>query len=183
MSDEGIFCDVAKSNKEIAFEYFIDVLRDHNGGDCRDFSTVKLLKLLFLTVGLSSSEEELQKPISLINIFNKFVAMPFGPVESDIYNYIQLDQLTYQITPSGCTKKNDSEPVSISQEIKELIDNGISYLLKKNPEILHSEPFELVEITHKWSCWQICFEFALRNGKKSFPIPPELISRSVKYYR
>lgn len=181
MSEEDNSSSEFNSTKKAAFEYFIDVLTQHNGGNCQDFSTVKVLKLLFLAVGLASSEENLKKDVSLINIFNSFVAMRFGPVESDIYNYIKRDQLIYQISPKGCQKKENAVPSALSDEIKELIDKAVNYLLGKNSEILSAHAFELVDITHKWSCWQICYAMARENKVNRCPIPSRAICLSIKY--
>ncbi len=181
MSEEDNSSSEFNSTKKAAFEYFIDVLTQRNCEDCQDFSTVKVLKLLFLAVGLASSEEDLKKDVSLINIFNNFVAMRFGPVESDIYNYIKRDQLIYCITPTGCIKKENAVQSELSDDIKELIESAVADLLNKNSKILSAQPFELVDITHKWSCWQICYEMARNNNQNMSPIPSELICLSVKY--
>ena len=40
------------------FEYLIDCLYRRNNGVLNDFTTLKLIKLLFLVVGVSSTEQE-----------------------------------------------------------------------------------------------------------------------------
>ena len=83
--------------KKAYFEYLIDSLIQRNNCSFDGFTTLKLIKLLFLVVGVSSTEQER----GLTTIFDKFVAMPYGPVESDIYNCIQNNALTkYSITSS-----------------------------------------------------------------------------------
>lgn len=166
-------------NKNICFEYLIDVLAKKNKNGLIGFSTLKLIKLLFFVVGVSSSE----KNEGLTSIFDNFVAMPFGPVESDIYNEVQHNRLQkYLITSSKCDLKKDIK-ISISRADKEQIENAVNLLLTKNPNILNCEPFELVDITHKWSCWQICFDLALSLNKRSVKIPSRMIQKSIKYYQ
>jgi hypothetical protein len=166
--------------KSACFEYLVDILAEKNNG-LQGFSTLKLIKLLFLTVGVSSSE----KKQDLTTIFNKFVAMPFGPVESDVYNDIRYDKLKkYSITSSECRIKDGNETdLVVNETDKACIRKSVDSLLTKNPNILNCEPFELVDISHKWSCWQICFELALSLGRRSIDIPSRMIQKSVRYYK
>ena len=86
-------------DKILFFEYFIDSLSERNNNSFKGFTTLKLIKLLFLTVGVSSTEDDR----GLTTVFNNFVAMPYGPVESDIYDTIRTDGLSkYNITSSQC---------------------------------------------------------------------------------
>lgn len=166
--------------KKAYFEYLIDKLSQENGGCFKDFTTLKLIKLLFLAVGISSTDEKK----GLTEIFDKFVAMPYGPVESDIYTAIQTDALAkYKITSSQCSIKNPYANTTLNTNQKKDIDDAIVLLLKRNPYILRCQPFELVDITHKWSCWRICYDIALGNNKHSIGIPSGMIQRSVKYYQ
>ena len=164
--------------KKAYFEYLIDSLIQRNNCSFDGFTTLKLIKLLFLVVGVSSTEQER----GLTTIFDKFVAMPYGPVESDIYNFIQNNALTkYSITSSQCKIKNVNTNTNLHDNQRQAIDNAIDLLLEKNPRILQCQPFELVDITHKWSCWRICYDWALE--KKSIGIPSRMIQNSVKYYQ
>ncbi|WP_276912014.1 type II toxin-antitoxin system antitoxin SocA domain-containing protein [Hallella colorans] len=166
--------------KKAYFEYLIDSLIQRNNCSFAGFTTLKLIKLLFLVVGVSSTEQER----GLTTIFDKFVAMPYGPVESDIYNFIQNNALTkYSITSSQCKIKNVNTNTNLHDNQRQAIDNAIDLLLEKNPRILQCQPFELVDITHKWSCWRICYNWALENRKKSIGIPSRMIQNSVKYYQ
>lgn len=162
------------------FEYLIDCLYRRNNGVLNDFTTLKLIKLLFLVVGVSSTEQER----GLTDIFDNFVAMPYGPVESDIYNAIQSNKLSkYCITSSQCKIKDGNAIINLDDNQRQTIDRAITLLFKKNPNILQCQPFELVDITHKWSCWRICYDIALANGKHSIGIPSRMIQKSVKYYQ
>lgn len=110
--------------------------------------------------------------------------MPYGPVESDIYDTIRTDGLSkYNITSSQCAIKNSNANTTLDEDSKQIIDNAIKLLFERNPEILSCQPFELVDITHKWSCWKICYDVALANGKHSISIPSRMIQNSIKYYQ
>lgn len=166
--------------KRAYFEYLIDSLSQRNNSSFNDFTTLKLIKLLFLVVGVSSTDQE----TGLTEIFDNFVAMPYGPVESDIYNAIQTDALAkYRITSSQCNIKNANANICLDSCQRQAIDDAIDLLLEKNPHILQCQPFELVDITHKWSCWRICYDIALGNNKHSIGIPSRMIQKSVKYYQ
>lgn len=166
--------------KNIYFEYLIDSLSQRNNNSFDGFTTLKLIKLLFLVVGVSSTDQNR----GLTEVFDNFVAMPYGPVESDIYNAIQKNELNkYNITPSQCKIKNPNAIIRLDNHQKKVIDDAIDLLLEKNPRILQCQPFELVDITHKWSCWRICYDVALANNRHSINIPSRMIQKSIKYYQ
>lgn len=166
--------------KNVYFEYLIDSLSQRNNNSFDGFTTLKLIKLLFLVVGVSSTDQNR----GLTEVFDNFVAMPYGPVESDIYNAIQKNELNkYNITPSQCKIKNPNATIRLDNHQKKVIDDAIDLLLEKNPRILQCQPFELVDITHKWSCWRICYDVALANNRHSINIPSRMIQKSIKYYQ
>lgn len=166
-------------NKILFFEYFVDALVRKNNNTTDTFTAPKIIRLLFLTVGLYSTDENKQ----LTEIFNKFVAKPFGPVEEDVCEFIAADILSkYTINKSGCYIKNDCISIDLDNDSKEVVDDAINLLLEKNPEILSYQPTELVDIVQKWSCWKICYDVALTNGNFNIIIPTKMIRNSVKYY-
>ena len=61
---------ILTNTKNDCLEYLIDVLARKNNDNFRDFSTLKLVKLLFFVVGASCSEEDR----GLTSIFDNFVA-------------------------------------------------------------------------------------------------------------
>lgn len=169
------------NTKYNCFEYMIDKFAAIENGDLLSFTRLKVLKLLFFVTAISS---EKSKKDNLLSIFDNFVAMPYGPVESDIYNCITQKQLNkYDISSNSCSLKQDTIEQNISDDLKLSIDNSIESLLKENPKILSYSPFELVDLSHKWSCWEICFEVAKQNKKASISMPSESIINSVKYYK
>lgn len=168
------------NTKNDCLEYLIDVLAKKNNDNFSDFSTLKLVKLLFFVVGVSCSEEV----PGLTSIFDNFVAMPYGPVESDVYNSIQKKQLRkYEITSSGCFLKDGRVKIVIDENKQTKIEEAVEKLLSKNQTIIKSMPFDLVDISHKWSCWKVCYNVALAMNKHSMNIPIPLIRKSVKYYK
>ena len=76
-------------NKVLFFEYFVDALIRKNNNKTDTLTVPKIIRLLFLTVGLYSTD----KNKLLSKVFNKFVAKPFGPVESDVCEFIAADIL------------------------------------------------------------------------------------------
>lgn len=167
-------------NKILFFEYFVDALIRKNNNKTDTLTTQKIIRLLFLTVGLYSTDENKL----LTEVFNKFVARPFGPVEEDVCEFIAADILSkYSFTNSTCNIKNDGINIELDNDSKRVVDDAINLLLEKNPEILSYQPTELVDIVQKWSCWKICYDIALTNGNFNIIIPSRLIRNSVKYYK
>lgn len=178
-----------KNNKVLYFEYTIYRLSEwvkKNNPKCTHpefiFSKLKALKLLFFVAAVGADANNNK----LLNIFNKFYAMPYGPVESDIYNSI-LNHTTqiYDILDRGTLKKSN---VSISifhylnRDIKNNIDANIELLLKNNPDIINLPPYKLVDISHKWSVWINAMNIANILGKKSELMNTDDIISSSKFY-
>ncbi len=109
--------------------------------------------------------------------------MPYGPVESDIYNKILVDGLKkYTITPTGCITKTDYEELCVAEDVREEISNAIDRLCEINPSFFEYTAFQLVDISHKWSCWRICHTVALEKKKYSISMPSTIIENSTKFY-
>ena len=146
--------------------------------NCTGFTILKSLKLLFFISSVSTERDR-----NLLRIFNRFVAMPYGPVESDIYNKILVDGLKkYTITPAGCVLKTVHEELCVDKDIREEISNAIDRLCDINPSFFEYTAFQLVDISHKWSCWRICHSVALEKNKYSISMPSSVIENSTKFY-
>lgn len=163
-----------------AFEYFVfkltDWYKEAYGSDTiegNDLSKLKIFKLHFFTTAITTSVSE----DGLLGVFNKFYALPFGPVESDVYN--DLGELRYfQISRSNLTLKGDIDIVDISSTVdKQLIDTAIDKIKTRYFNLIKASAFDLVDLSHKWSCWSIVFDFAKRNSNFSHQIPNELIKQ------
>lgn len=80
------------SKKEQAFEYLVPQIAkwwvEQNPSkkfEDNDLSTLKILKLLFFISAVKSNREN----DGLLNIFDRWVAMPYGHIERDVYQMIK----------------------------------------------------------------------------------------------
>lgn len=176
-------------NKVLYFEYtiykLIEWVKKNNPSLTHpesSFTKLKALKLLFFVAAVNSSN----KSHILLDIFNNFYAMPYGPVESDIYNSI-LHKLTkyYNILDIGTQIKSNAERsvfYGLDNNVKKEIDKNIELLLEKNPKIIELPPYKLVDISHKWSVWINSMSIANILGKKSEHMTINEIIASSKFY-
>lgn len=156
--------------KKSAFEYLLNGLLEWFSNvtlykNSSSFSRVKVLKLLFFVAAIKDS-----KGNDLLDIFDKFYAMPHGPVESDIYNYMSRDELKYYSFNEIYLKPKQVYSVNsenLPLEIRTRIDNAIKCLRLENPLIINKGAFELVEISHKWIVWKNSMKIAELGGKSS----------------
>lgn len=163
-----------------AFEYFVFKLTEwyKEAYECgnlegNDLSKLKIFKLHFFTTAITASPTE----NGLLGVFDEFYALPFGPVESDVYS--NLDDLEYfRITNSTLVLKQELNVDDIcSTEFKEQIDTAVTKIQSAYFNLIKASAFDLVELSHKWSCWSIVFDFAKRKQSLSAKIPPELIKQ------
>ncbi|KUY28525.1 type II toxin-antitoxin system antitoxin SocA domain-containing protein [Elizabethkingia ursingii] len=170
-------------DKKIAFEYFVNKLytwydSQFNSVENNDFSTLKVLKLLFFCSAIEASEDE--KSL-LDDPFNNFYAMPYGHVESDIYNSIRKKELSYfTIDNTNTVLKNAPNFDGLSNEIKKNIDSSFSKLLEINDHLFLMTPLELVELSHLWYSWRYYYSQAKEGGAFSAKIPNSIIKSEEK---
>lgn len=175
---------VNMSIKKSSFEYllnrllkwFEEVAPQKN---VASFTRVKTLKLLFF---VSAIKDENGK--DLLDIFDKFYAMPHGPVESDIYNLMSKNTLDYfsfaDIYMS--IKKDYKEPEFLDKNIISRIDNAIYRIRVLNPGIITLGAFDLVDISHKWSVWKNSMRVAELLGKSSQLMPVDGIRSNIQIF-
>lgn len=171
-------------DKTVAFEYFVDKLYswyEHTVGNVQenDFSTLKVLKLLFFCSAIEAEEEDddtlLDKP------FDNFYAMPYGHVESDIYNSIRKYELKYYRIDNKKTIQNVTPDfITLSPDIKNRIDSSFDKLLEENSELFRMTPLELVELSHVWYSWKYYYSKAKQIGSFSAKIPNHIIKSEDK---
>ncbi len=164
-----------------SFEYIIDLLSEQQGIALGTLGVLSLLKILFFVVGASCNRDE----EGLTQVFDNFYAMPYGPVESDIYNAIKQQNgriNKYSIRGGQTVLNSEYEDMSLSEEQKKRLARGVDALLAENPQILSYSPFELVEISHYWNCWYSIYSEALHEGVRSKRMPGIFIQYSNKYY-
>ncbi|MDR1717347.1 MAG: SocA family protein [Prevotella sp.] len=174
-------------SKILAFGYmtslFLDWYREENEIEniqdcCSAFSKLSLLKLLFLGAAIKTDEDS-----DLLDVFNNFSALPYGPVESDVYNGIIEDNIPrYTIGDRSIQIKENDPIINIQEELRLRIDNSINTLRNTNPNLINSDAFELVEITHKWKSWADAYSFAEFLGQRGYTMRVDEIKNDPNQY-
>ena len=144
-----------------------------------DFNKLKVLKLHFFVSAISSNENDL----GLLKIFDKFCAMPYGHVESQVYD--NLKHSIIQISRNGIENLAELQNIDfpdVEENIKDQINEAISKLKDANPSLINYSPFMLVDLSHAWSSWRTMYRLAKQLGKSSIAIPTHMIQREEKMY-
>lgn len=178
--------------KLLAFEYVLMNLlkwkeEAYVNSRGNDLSTLKSIKLLFFVTAVNAKENN---PNMLLNsAFNNFVAMPYGHVESGIYeeirirngklNYYQINNTNTVPLPNVNLKELETK---ISGTIKSEILKSISDLKKMNFDLINLSAYELVDLSHNWYSWKKTFSRAEMVGSSSAPIPKEVIIQEDKFF-
>jgi uncharacterized phage-associated protein len=170
--------------KIIAFDYFVYKLqqwfyRRNSLGTENDLSKLKVIKLLFFTVAISANRDE----DGLLTTFDNFVALPYGHVESDIYERMHTSDY-FIIDKQGLSSKADFniEAINTRPALKSQIDKAISNLEVVNKELISYKAFDLVDISHKWNSWKTMYQLARKSGRYSMKIPNEMIKTELKTF-
>lgn len=167
------------ADKKKYFEYFLDKLYTMKGED-NDLSILKVLKLLFFTTAVDT--EHGGTNILIDDIFTNFSAMPYGHVESDIYD--KRDELDNFIVD---TKKTERKGIVDHQGLDghktRAIDDALRMLGQKNNEIFDESAFSLVELSHQYDSWIMNYNKAKSQGIFSHPIDAEKIKTEDKFYK
>lgn len=169
--------------KNRVFEILVFRLIDWYGNNSvrtnlESFTKLKLQKLLFLVSAATATIDHRR----LLGVFDNFYAMPYGPVESDIYNTMVRDGFEYiSFTNDYIEIKGELNASGFDCE-KALIEEAILLLQSRNPRLIHYTAAQLVEITHKWTSWKYAFEIATLLGKGSAKIDIDSICNDYKIY-
>lgn len=149
--------------------------------DTNSLNKLKIIKLHFFVSAINSKENE------ILNIFNRFYAMPYGHVESDIYE--KLSELKrFEISSYKTIIKKDylqnlqNSFNDLDPKIKENVDKAISDLRNQNSDLINYTAFDLVELSHSYFSWKTIFNLAQSKGKYSELIPSSLIIQEPKYF-
>ena len=186
-----IFMDI--NLKITYFDYFVSCLMAHNApsevtkfedrvrtqfAKGRSISKLKAFKLLFFTVAIDNKEWTL-----LDEVFDNFYALPYGPVESDIYDNLDMLQ-NYQLQGNNLTLKTtvDFSYSNCESHYKTLIKSSVDKLGESYPQLLSMSAIELVELSHKSDCWQIAISQATAIGSSSRKMNSSLIKQSRIYF-
>lgn len=178
---------MSTETKLAAFDYVVTRLREWYGeenGDWNnnDLSRLKITKLLFFVTAVTTSEAE----AGLLNTFDKFTAMPYGHVESEIQDHMH-ESSKYSISTKNASFKEgitaeNAEGID-SKELRQSIDNAVSNLKQINKDLITYDAFRLVDLSHRWQSWKTVFSIAKKNGKFSMPIPNSMIMVEPKIFK
>ncbi len=146
------------------------------------FSKLQLQKLLFL----ASAQEATLHYHPMLDIFDRFYALKYGPVEMDVYDAMtqgSFESLNFGERFCEIHDKNTIHFDSLPEERKTTIVNAINMLKKKNQNYVLKDPFELVEITHGWTVWQIAMMVAdMSNSKMERMSTSDICNSTQKIY-
>ena len=145
--------------KEQLFEYFVVQLDKWkkevitNSGS--SFSKLQLQKLLFL---VSAQDSTLQFH-PMLDIFDRFYALKYGPVEMDIYD--AMTQGSFKALSFGermCEIHHEKTSYfdNIPEDQRAIVDDAIKKLRIRNPYYILKDPFESSSTIpfkcDKWPC-------------------------------
>jgi len=146
-----------------------------------DLSRLKLTKLLFFVSAVTARQDE----YGLLNTFDKFAALPYGHVESDIQDNM-LESSNFLITKDILSFRpgiqNYGRSPALNENLETQVDEAVRSLKAKNPDLITYSAFDLVELSHRWQSWKTIFALAKQNGKLSMQIPREMIMSEPKIF-
>lgn len=176
------------TQKYMLFEYMIDGIIDwynevEQGVDI--YNELNRLKLIKLNFFISAASTEGKKE-GLLAYFDDFRAMPFGHVESQIYDQVKSfssEPRKYHLGKFNIQEVTvSSDYYSDIESYKPFIDDAIVLLRRKNENLVKYKSFDLVELSHEWASWRLVFNIAKSKGLNSMPIPKEIIINENKFY-
>lgn len=173
------------AKKKSLFEYFvfkIEEWRKECGPQYSDALTkLRLQKILFLAAAVNAQYEK----HVLLDVFDSFHALPYGPVEMDIYDAMNTNSFeNIRFNGNNCELlgiNNDCWD-TIDANLREEIDLAIKMLREIRIDYPWISVFSLVDITHRWSAWKVAMEFADIIGAKSARLTTDDILTSSKYF-
>lgn len=146
-----------------AFDYMLHLFEEwrdnHETIKGKPFPKLTAMKLLFLAAAPKKDRGD-----DLLDIFDNFYAMPYGPVESDVYNAMCKDKLpSFSVKYRSIEPREGAEPYNAKRyncKLYHRVRNAVNDLREKNEKLVLLNAFELVEITHRWSSWNRAMDFA-----------------------
>jgi len=144
-----------------------------------DLSLLKVLKLIFFTCSISSKYGD-----NLLSRGFNFVAMPFGHVESQVYDLYKEGVFIDIIDTKHISPNTLSEHifVSLDMELRLLIDRSVNDLISINRNLIYESASALVNLSHKHSSWINNFNLAKAHSQYSQPIDNQEIINEEKFY-
>lgn len=170
--------------KKMLFEFLVcelDKWRIDQGISRTDlFTKLRLQKILFLVASIKATPEH----HPLLDIFDNFYALPYGPVEVDIYEDMNKNEFHF-LTFNGndCSINNGEKDFSSLELVcrKEIMDS-IADLRELGANYINQPVFDLVDITHRWSAWQIAMDCARIMGMNRAKMTTNDIVSSSRYF-
>ena len=176
--------------KIILFEYLVhrlikwyEEIESNKRNANKHFTRLTTLKLLFFVSTIKDNNNN-----DLLDIFNNFCAMQYGPVEIDIYTAIVKNSITkYKFGNQELFVMNHDDKyfdtiISDLTNKTDRIDKAISLLKIKNPNIILYPASLLINISHKWEAWQEAISIAAMLGKRSENMSIESIRNNRQFY-
>lgn len=146
------------------------------------FSKLRLQKILFLVCTCMATNEEKK----LLSIFDDFYALPYGPVEMEIYEAMKRNKGFRYVSFKGSVcvydKLEDSMFDNLPVKERKWIDEAVDKFIAEKRNYLTIPVFDLVEITHRWSVWYVMMEYAKSIGHNMEKMEIDDILKSTKYY-
>lgn len=139
-----------------------------------DFNILKLIKLHFFVVAINSDQDD-----ELLDL-NEFWAMPYGPVETNVYSRIRTNKNFKEFILSNDSVNFIGEKPEFNKMLEVKITNSILMLMDLEPRLLFTDAGTLVELTHKWNCWKKNYSLARAKKTYSSIIPKEDIINDIK---
>lgn len=172
-------------NKKLLFEYLVYLLeqwkQEKHPHSKEAFTKLKLQKILFLVASVKATEDN----HPLLDVFDNFYALPYGPVEIDIYEAMCNNSFkTIKFEGNDCKQNlNEEDFTALDKDPKKAMRDAVQAIKDKGSDYVISDAFELVDITHKWTSWQIAMQMAEMFGSKRESMSTEdIINSTVKAY-
>lgn len=171
--------DTSQNTKYELFEYLVYLLEQwKNEIHATEILTkLRLQKILFFAAAINVTDEV----HPLLDIFDKFYAMPYGPVELQIYERMKKNEFKHiKFKGIECqTNFQNFDVSSINAKNRQDIDYAVQSLKGVGFDYLSAPVYTLVEITHKWSAWRIAMDISKISGSLQERMTTEDICNSV----
>ena len=176
-----------KNNKRYLFEYLVYLLKhwkdDLYPNFTEAFTKLKLHKILFLVAAVKATSQD----HLLLDVFDNFYALPYGPVEIDIYDAMNgnlFKRIRFEGNNCEVGNLNDCYFDNLDITQKHAMDEAIMTIREMGADYITKDPFELVDITHKWTSWQVAMQVAeMLGNKREYMSTDDIINSTFKAYK